>query len=556
LGLACCFALALPAAAAEPRDELLRVAPPDSALLVLVQDAREHARQIEQSPFAQWFPQSALGKQILGGADLKQLRDSTAPVFAALGVTPETLLDDVLGDAVAFAFTPAAPDRPKSERAVLLIRPRKPETLEKLIAKLNEIQKGNGEVKEVVAKQHRGADYFERQKPNGGADYYCFRGGVFAFSGTEPDIQAVIDRDTAKEKPTLLGKIARLGIGEAMLAVIVNPRPFDAELQAKVARAVGPEKFFLDRFQEAWQALDSAALYVTIGEDLEAGLTVQFQTGKLSKEAKAWLTGARQSAAIWQAIRANALIAVAGQLKPAELVAVNAGQADPIATAARQMLGPVFGKDHLNDVLGAIGPQWALWIEPPAATGDFLPTGVVAMQIDSTGPKGKSAARDIARAVGFGFNTARIAYNASHVDQIELVETDDADIVITSLVNDKKFPAGFRPSYAFKGGFLLVASSPEAIKRFRKPKESPSGSEALFARFSGSATRAYLQAHREPLARFLSAAGNGSEKDLLRQFDQAAAVLELVDRVEVFSRGDDSGLRLAARFTFAKPLRK
>ncbi|HXD87703.1 MAG TPA: hypothetical protein VN641_14500, partial [Urbifossiella sp.] len=159
-------------------------------------------------------------------------------------------------------------------------------------------------------------------------------------------------------------------------------------------------------------------------------------------------------------------------------------------------------------------------------------------------------------AVGFGFNTARIAYNASHTDQIELVETDDSDNVITSLVNDKKFPAGFRPSYAFKGGFLLVASSPDAIKRFRKPKEAPSGSEALLARFSGSATRAYLQAHREPLARFLSSAGNGSEKDLLRQFDQAATVLELVDRVEVFSRGDDSGLRLAARFTFAKPLRK
>ncbi|HXD88205.1 MAG TPA: hypothetical protein VN641_17080, partial [Urbifossiella sp.] len=403
--LICGFALALPASAAEPRDELLRVAPPDAALLVLVQDAREHARQIEQSPFGQWFPQSALGKQILAGADLKQLRDSTAPVFAALGITPEVLLDDVLGDAVAFAFTPPVPDRPKSERAVLLIRPRKPETLQKLIAKLNDIQKGNGEVKEVVAKQHRGAEYFERQKPNGGADYYCFRGSIFAFSGTEPDIQAVIDRDAANEKPALPAKIARLGIGDAALAVIINPRHFDAELHAKVARAVGPEKFFLDRFQEAWQALDSAAFYVAVGNDLEAGLAVRFQNGKLSREARAWLTGARQSAAIWQAIPANALVALAGQLKPAELVAVNADQADPIAAAARQMLGPVFGKDHLNDVLAAMGPQWALWLEPPTATGEFLPTGVAAVQIDASGPKGKSAARDIARAVGFGFNT-------------------------------------------------------------------------------------------------------------------------------------------------------
>src|SRR5262249_41226558 len=109
-----------PVAAASPRDELLRVAPPDAALLILVQNARDHAQNLTQSPFAQWFPQSAIGKRFFGGVDLKHAQDAAAPIFAALGVKPEELLADVFGDAAAFSFTPASADDPKSERAVFL----------------------------------------------------------------------------------------------------------------------------------------------------------------------------------------------------------------------------------------------------------------------------------------------------------------------------------------------------------------------------------------------------------------------------------------------------
>ena len=65
-----------------------------------------------------------------------------------------------------------------------------------------------------------------------------------------------------------------------------------------------------------------------------------------------------------------------------------------------------------------------------------------------------------------------------------------------------------------------------------------------------------LQTHREQLAKFLAAGGPGSELDLLKQVEQVIAVLELIDRVEVFTRGDEGGLRLAARIKLARPLRK
>lgn len=556
------LALAASPAFAGPRDELLRVAPPDAALVVVVQNAREHVRNVAASPFIEWFPTSALGKQLAAVGNLKHAREFIGPVFHALGTTPEELLNDVVGDAVAFAFTPAPPSDPKGERAVLLVRPKKPETLAKLIDRLNDTQKSNGELKAVVRKEHRGAEYFERQKP-GGSDFYCFRGGVFAFSGTEPDILGVIDRDAAAgvKPPELAARLTKLGVADAFAVALINPRSLDAEVKAKVSRAKPDEKPFLDHFQEVWLALDSAAVYLALGTDLEAGLSLRFHPDALPPGAKARLTGPRTRPEVWAAIPENALFAVAGRFKVSELIdtigsLVPGDGPNPLKAAVEQFLGPVFGKAKLPQVLDALGPNWAVWAEPPPENGGFLPVAVVAVQIDTAGPKGKETARAIVHAVGFGFDAARVAYNAGHADQIESVETEDGGAVITSLANDKVFPPGFRPSFAYKGGYLVVATSPDAIKRFREPKPGPGKSEeSPLLRFSGAGTRAYLQKHREPLAKFLSATGHGDEKQLLKQIDQAATVLELLDRVEVVTRGDADGVRIALRAKLAKGLK-
>jgi hypothetical protein len=538
LTLLALFLVASPVAAA-PRDELLRVAPPDAALFVFVQNGRDHLQQLEQSPFFKWFPQSALGKQIFAGVDLKQAKAGIEPLFNALGIKPEELVADVLGDAAAFAYSPTPNGEETGERAVLLIRPRKPETLAKLVAKLNEIQTASGEVKSVAARQHRGEEYFERRKPNGPSDFYCFRGGVFAFSGTEPDIRAVIERDKDDAKSVLPAKLAKLGVSDSLVVALINPRHFDREIATKVAQAKPAEKAFLERFQEAWLALDSASLDLSLKSDLELGVSVQFQPGKAPAFAKGWLTGTRENAAIWSAIPTDAMLALAGKFKASEVVDTLG-----LNAAAIQALGPVFGKDKLPQVLSALGPQWAVWAEQPGKDG-FLPVVVAAVQLD-----GKLPVKALERGIGFVFNSLRVAYNASHADQIEIVDGEDG---ITSLVNETGFPPGFQPSYAFKHGYLVVASSPLAVRRFQQPKAATG--EAMLMRISGIAIRSYLQTHREQLAKFLAANGHGDTKGLLQQFEQAAAVLEIIDRIELVSRGDDTGLRLVARVRLAKPLK-
>ena len=556
-----------PATAAPPaRDEVLRLAPPDAALVGLVQNARDHLQTLSNSPFARWLPTTAFGKELPGSADPKLLPLALSPVLGYLGVTLDELRDDIFGDAVAFAFSPAPAADPAAERAVILIRPRKPELARKLVDRINAAQTEAKELQSLVRKEHRGAEYWERREAGGKVEFYAFRGPVFAFSGTEPDIQAVIDRDldapaAAAKVPDLTVRLANLGAADALAVVLVNPRPLDAELKAKVAEAKPDEKAFLSRFAEVWAGLDAAALYLTVGADAELGLALDFKPSALPADARAWLVGRRGLSPLWAAVPDNALAAAAVRFKAADLLALvrsvlpdDGRQA--VDKALADTLAPAFGRDRLPRVLDALGPDWAVWAEPPAAGGGFLPVVVGAVKVSPDGPDAAATEKAIRRAVAFGADAARFAYNMAHPDQIEVAEEADGDATITTLSGEKAFPPGVRPAFAFKGGYLIVASHPDAVRRFKAPDAvKPDAGEAVVARFAAPAVRDYLRAHGPALADYLAKHGHGTEKELREQVQSVAKVLELMDRLEVVTAGTDTGLRLALRAKLAKPLK-
>lgn len=550
-------ALAAAPAAAAPRDDLLRAAPPDAAVVVLVQNGGAHAKAVLGSPFAEWFPSSALGKQLAAGLKLGEAREGAKAVFGALETTPDELLRDVLGDAVAFAYTPAT--GAGAERSVILVRPRNPARLARLLDKLNELQTRDGELKAVEKRDHGGAPYTVRRKADGTDEFYTLAGGVFAFSQTEADVKAVLDRlRVAPEASGWGGRLARLQLTDAAAVVLVNPRALDAEFAAKVKAAPPDERVFLSRFGEAWKALDAMAVYVALGDGIEAGVALDFRPGDLPPVARAWLTGARTPSALWAAVPDNALAAVAVRFRAAELLDLLRSLLPPdgraaIDTTLGNTLSPLIGRDRLPRVLDALGPDWAVWAEPPTAGAGPLPVVVGAVRLKADGPRGADVPRAVERAVGFGFEAARVAYNAKHTDQIELEEEASADGRITTLVGEKAFPPGVRPSFAVKGGFLVLATSPEAIRRFRPPSDAApaTNGEAVVARVSGAAVRTYLREHRDALTRVVG----GDAAEAGRTFDQFAALLEPVERAEVVVRGSETGLRLSVRARLVRPLR-
>jgi hypothetical protein len=553
-----------PAAAAPPRDELLRLAPPDAAIVALVQNARDHLRAVGGSPFAAWLPSTAFGKEVLGQANPKLIELALTPVLGPLGTSLDQLRDDVFGDAVGFAYSPAPAADPTAERAVILIRPRKPEVLRRLVDRVNALQTESKELISVARKEHRGQEYWERREAGGKTEYYAFRGPVFAFSGTEPDIRAVIDRDLDSPRdgtPALTTRLAKLGVADALAVVLVNPRPLDAELAAKVAEAKPDERAFLRRFAELWAGLDAAAVYLSLGADAELGLALDFRPDALPADARAWLTGPRPPSPLWAAVPDNAPAAATARFRASDLLAAvrsvlpDEGRA-AVDKALAEVIGPAFGRDRLPRVLDALGPDWAAWVEPPAAGQGFLPVAVGVVKIGPVGPDAAGTEKAIRRAATFAADAARFGYNMAHQDQIEVAEEADGDGTITVLTGEKAFPPGVRPSFAFKGGYFVVASHPDTVRRFKAPDPTQrAAGEAVLARLSGPAARDYLRAHGAELAVFLAQHGHGTEKELREQVESVATFLELVERVELVTAGTETGVRLALRAKLAEPLK-
>src|SRR5438552_3280806 len=104
------------ARAGAPDEELLRLAPADAHLILLVKDLRGQSAAVSNGPFAQAFHESKLGRAVAALPEVIQLERVRKQIEQALGVDWARVRDDVLGDAVVFAYQAGAPGHPEHER--------------------------------------------------------------------------------------------------------------------------------------------------------------------------------------------------------------------------------------------------------------------------------------------------------------------------------------------------------------------------------------------------------------------------------------------------------
>jgi hypothetical protein len=547
--------LGAPARAADPAGDLLRLVPPDAAICVVVRDLRTHLRTLAESPFAAWARESPLGKQLADPAQLAKIDALAGSLADQLGVTVDQLRDDIFGDAIVFAYQPGPPGKPQEEVGLVFLHARKPDALAKLIGRLNELQQKSGEVRAVREKSHRGRAYFERVKTGDGREYYYLRDGRFAFSSREDAIRRVIEQDLADAQAPnrVAAGLTALGLTDKLLVCWFNPRGFDAELTTQVANAKHPnEKAFLAQFHNVWAATKDVALYATPGRQLEVGLAASFDSGRLPKEVREVLFPPPGASALWSVVPDNAILAVGGRLSVPKLLAVVGSFLPPdgragLTVALEQGLGPIVGRDKLPAVLAGLGPDWAAWVAPPAA-GSWLPAGVAALRLTDQ----QSA---ITQAVDFAAQMARFHYNRTHTAQIERRDETRNGVTVRTFTGDAAFPAGLRPAYAVTGGYLLLATSPAALRHFQPPTPRPDA-DAPLARLSARHLREYLAAHRAKVAAVVAGWSGRAAADIERELTNFAAVLELFDRVELRSTAADGKVRLVLHIQFVKPLSK
>ncbi len=543
---------------AEPVEAALNRVPDGTAICVVVRDLRTSLRTIADSPFVAWFRESTIGQRILDPKELQKLKDLHDFFAGQLGVTGEQLLDDVIGDAVVLAYKPGPPGKPDDETGVILIAPRKPEVLAQVVEKLNELQQKSGEIRAVRELKYKDRAFFEREKTAGGREYYQIYEGVFAFSGQLAGLHSAIDRQVAKTPgPSAASKgLKQLGLENRLAVCWFNPRSFDAELAAKEAATKDAgERAFLAQFRKVWAATESFALDLHATRGLELGVVAKFDLGKLPAELKDVLFPKPGKSALAAKIPPDALVAIVGRLDVPKIIAAletflpAEGKAG-LKAIVEQFIGPLIGKDKLPAVMAGIGPDWGFWMTaPPAGSKAWVPDWTVAAKLADT------AARPVQQAIEFAAQTARIAYNRDHKDQIDFEEDSAGGTTVKFFVNEIAFPTGFRPAFAVTQGYLVVASSPEAVRRF-VPATGVESVHVPLIRLSGTHLKAYLTTHGTAVAAFLGKTQGRAEAVVEKELKDLISVLEAIDRIDIRRVTTATTVRLIVQVQLTKSLGK
>ncbi len=530
-------------AVADSADDLLTLIPPDTAICVVVRDLRGTTGRLNASPFARWLDESKLLDPFLPPAERQKLRDAERFLTDKLGSTSQQLLDDVFGDVVVLSYRPGPPDRPQDETGVLLLHARDPARLATSLDRLNALQTESGELKAVT---ERGR-YLVRTRADGGTEYVHRDGPFLAFSAQESVLKEVLTarRPAVTPKGSPAGEsIRRMGLADAAAVVWFHPQVLAADLHAKRDAASTPaaEKAALAQVAKVWAACDGLAVSTRVGERLEVGVTAAIDPARLPASVRAVLYPTAGGSA-WGAVPPNALLAVGGRFDLPALVAaadsfLPAGEA--ASTGLADALGPLVGKSNVSAVLGGIGPEWVAWAEAPEL--GWVPEWTVAVKLSPV------ASKPVLQALDLGASLLRLAHNRDHPDPLDVAESTVNGRTVKYLVGG--LPQ--RPSYGLADGFLVLASSPDRVHRF---KAAAGDGNPPLVRLDAARLRQFLADRRDELAKGLAAQNGRPAADLLRDLDGLANVLRAVNRLELRHTASDGLIRLTLNVELVKPLK-
>jgi hypothetical protein len=551
---------------AGPTADVMRLVPPKTTVCFVVQDLRGTAARLGDSPFAAFFADSKLGEALLTSEELKQLSALEKLLSEHLGLSFAALRDDVLGDAVAFAYQPPADGNADADSGVVIGKAARPESLAKLVAKLNAAQVQSKELKATAEKSHNKIGYVERQKADGKTEYYLLReDGVFAYTGQEAVLKQVIDRldGTDKTPCPLAGAIDKLGAADAVAVLLFDPAAFAADLTAQAKESADPnEKAFLTQFARLWTASEAVGVSLTLNQEATLAVTAVAAPDKVPEELRGLFKSDDKASALWSVIPADALLAVGGRFEWDKFhPAFRSFLSDEGKAGLRQLfddvIGPLVGKKALPKVLAGLGPDWGLWLSAPAK-GDAgpLPTATLAIRVRPAGGTDDTVGQAVVGAVDTLLHTFRVGYNRTHDDQYTLTDEKADGGTVKVLTNDTALPAGVRPAYGLRGDFFVMGSNPEAVRRFTPPKSDAAVKDAPLVRLNAVGLAKYLNAHGSELGEVLAGWTGETPDKAKSDLTDFAAVLELFDTLEVHHAADGKRMSLSVKAKPVKPLKK
>jgi hypothetical protein len=548
-------ASAAAAAAASPRDELLRYVPADVHFCIAVQDLRGHAVRLADSPFIEQLRDSALGVSLRNAREWAKLMGIEAKIRSQLGVDWARLHEDILGDAVVYAYRGNKRDR---EQGLILVRARSAEALADFVERLNKAQKDMGDLKELQEREYKGIPYVRRVETKG-ANYYALRGAVLVFSSDESIVQQALDQAAATEgEPPLAARFRDGEADKALLALYVNPRALDAEIDSGAGTREG-----VKTFAACWKALDSIVWSLHLDRDLRVMLALRGRPAAMPEPVRRFLTEAARGSDLWRLFPDNAFFAMVLRIPAAEFFEAVAAfvprqNQQAVREELERSIGALLEKDFFKDVLPAIGPDAGMCILPPATREKtWFPHALVVVRV-TPGPPGTAVDQALLGLISSGAVWAVIAYNREHPDRTVSIRTAMIDKQeVKYLVGAKAFPPGVQPALALRDGYLVFASSLEALRRFR-PSERSADSEGgvLLWRVSFTSCRSYLLERRKDLCAAVAEKDGISVAEAGKRLDDLASGLRFLDRAELRLQTAPGQAQFTFRLQPAYPLKK
>ena len=344
--------------------------------------------------------------------------------------------------------------------------------------------------------QHAGKTYTKRVRKDEPDEFIYHDGSIFAIGAGEKLIQQIISANAAAAtgEPEIAKRLRDLNVTSAGFVWWLNPRAFDAAINAQVQKADGTSAAVLKAFANHWQAIDGIALFFDSAADAKLGVAVTARPEALPPTTRLFLSELGKPSSLLSAFPEDALLTLAGRFAMPPVIEAGATllpeeTRQQIRKAARGTFGAAFGPKVLEQLPNQVGPDWGVSVTAPTGD-DRIPAVTAAVKLEETDPP---MVPNVVNGVNTMASIAVLGYNLHHNDVITPQSEVQGDVVVHYFVNNATFPAGLRPAFAWKGGFLVFATSPDCVRKFTPPTAAPIGNEAPFLRIAIRGWTNYLR---------------------------------------------------------------
>jgi hypothetical protein len=305
-----------------------------------------------------------------------------------------------------------------------------------------------------------------------------------------------------------------------------------------------------------WQACDAVAAYLNLGADARMGIVVSARPDALPESTRRLFRSMTEASDVISKLPADAMVSLTGRL---DLTALRAAAEeflpDPVRSKAGEAIGRTAGATLGNDTMArlpeAIGPDWGVCLSPPVQ-GAAVPVLTIAIRLKN--PADAEVVPRVLESLHTLVTLAVLGYNTSHPNAVTLGSERQGEVEVRFAANEKVFPPGVRPSYAWKHGYLLVTSHPSAISRF--PAEGgPKSTTAPVMRFSAPAWVEFLKSQRGPVAAMIAVNDKVSLDEAKKQVDGIVDLLGLISGIELSVIRADSHARIEITVTTTAALK-